>query len=100
MKIDLPGILDNSWCSDTGTPSGGEAVPHRLGWAQNNSNRQFRPEPTSAIWRACQTGKEALPATTNPVTGFDSAQTEVAGNEKDDDDETDQPDDLIHGFSL
>lgn len=39
------------------------------------------------------------PSLKEQVTGCDSAQTEVAGNEKYDDDETDQPDDLIHGFS-
>lgn len=43
--------------------------------------------------------KFTAPSLKEQVTGCDSAQTEVAGNEKHDDDETDQPDDLIHGFS-
>ncbi len=43
--------------------------------------------------------KFTTPSLKEQVTGCDSAQTEVAGNEKHDDDETDQPDDLIHGFS-
>ena len=44
-------------------------------------------------------GEKGFAAVTNPVTGCELAQTEVAGNEKHDDDETDQPDDLIHCFS-